>query len=56
MECKHGAFLEMDGGRKCLLCGAVFATQEAQKPAKNAVEDEKAIKSQPKKRTAKKAE
>lgn len=58
MECKHGAFLDVDGGKKCLLCGAVFsdAPQSAQKQGKNEQEADKPVKSQAKKRTAKKAE
>lgn len=51
MECKHGAFLEVDGGIKCLLCGQ-FITQ---KQAEKAVDEHKTDKPQAKKRTAKKA-
>ncbi len=57
MECRHGAFLEVDGGMKCLLCGAIIpnASQAAQKQAKNEPEADKPVKSQAKKRAAKTA-
>lgn len=58
MECRHGAFLEVEGGMKCLLCGAIInnASQTAQKQPKNEPEAGKSVKSQARKRAAKNAE
>jgi hypothetical protein len=55
MECKHGAILEVEGGTKCLLCGAFIPAVNEQKQAENPPVDEGKGKSTGKKRTAKKA-
>ena len=57
MECRHGAFLEVEGGKKCLLCGAFVpeASQATQEQSKNEQKTDKPVKSQARKRTAKKA-
>ena len=55
MECRHGAVLDVQGGRKCLLCGAFIPTVNEQKQAENPLADEGKGKSTGKKRTAKKA-
>ena len=55
MECKHGAILEVEGGKKCLLCGAFIPAVNEQKQPENKPADEDKGKSTGKKRTAKKA-
>ena len=53
--CKHGAILEVEGGTKCLLCGAFIPAVNEQKQPENQPADEGKGKSTGKKRTAKKA-
>jgi hypothetical protein len=55
MECRHGAVLDVKGGRKCLLCGAFIPAVNEQKQAENPPVDEGKGKPTGKKRTAKKA-
>ena len=55
MECKHGAILEVEGGKKCLLCGAFIPAVNEQKQPENKPADDSKGKSTDKKRTAKKA-
>ena len=55
MECKHGAILEVEGGTKCLLCGAFIPAVNEQKQPENKPADDSKGKSTGKKRTAKKA-
>lgn len=60
MACTHGAILDVEGGRKCLLCGEFIpdnqeATAKAQKQPKESAGDAGAGKSTPRKRTPKNA-
>jgi hypothetical protein len=56
MECKHGAVLDVEGGRKCLLCGALIPTVNEQKQPENPPVDDGKGKPTGRKRTAKKAD
>jgi hypothetical protein len=60
MECTHGAILDVEGGKKCLLCGAFIPdNQEApatdQKQAGKAADGAGTNKSTSRKKTAKNA-
>ena len=58
MNCEHKRLISTNCVLSCLDCGAILPEgfQTAQKQGKNELKDEKPVKSQAKKRTAKKAE
>lgn len=58
MKCEHKRLISTNCVLSCLDCGEILPEgfQTAQKQAKNEPESEKPVKSQAKKRTAKKAE